>query len=579
MNHATPATAVQELSAPSPPLPFEKPSPGTWMFDASHCERPLPRIMWGVLEHAFTTGNREGCASYGILFDTVELQLVNGFMYVCARPLGGPPEPRSNPPKFVFKLMFALHPGIRRRLRISEEALRNRLWREQTATYLDQAAAIEERLQELLAVDLGPLDDRALVDHLRKCRKLAEDDASIHYRVNMSRLIPVGDLMVHVTRWTEVEISEILQALRGTSPNSEEGLAELEALASLVRADAQACKLLELGEGQDAEAIVQSLMERQDEIGNAIRAWLNRIGHRTSGFSVGYPTLREMPATLLKTLRAAADNPRISDGESSGKEACARLRERIPEPHRDSFDALMEEARSVYFLRDHCTQRNTATFGLLRIAALEVGRRLQERGKLSVPEAALDLRMEDIDEALTDRGVDFDEINRWYEWRRRASGELAPEILGPAPLDPPPMDWFPDGANRRLTEAIMSYDHAMNDEVAAEAQQSAALVQGMPASPGKHRGTARLVLNPGDFDKVRPGDILIARMTAPSYNVLLPMLAGVVTDRGGMLSHPAIVSREYGIPGVVGTRCATSTIPDGAMVEIDGDAGTVRLLA
>jgi pyruvate,water dikinase len=101
----------------------------------------------------------------------------------------------------------------------------------------------------------------------------------------------------------------------------------------------------------------------------------------------------------------------------------------------------------------------------------------------------------------------------------------------------------------------------------------------VPASGGKCVGTARVVLTPTDFSKVSAGDVLVARITTPAYNVLLPLLGAVVTDRGGVLSHAAIVSREYGIPGVVGARDATTRIPDGARVEVDGDAGTVRVLA
>lgn len=77
---------------------------------------------------------------------------------------------------------------------------------------------------------------------------------------------------------------------------------------------------------------------------------------------------------------------------------------------------------------------------------------------------------------------------------------------------------------------------------------------------------------------MQKGDVLVARVTVPSYNVLLPMLAGIVTDRGGLLSHPAIVSREYDIPGVVGSKHATTTISDCSTVEVAGDAGTVRVL-
>ena len=70
----------------------------------------------------------------------------------------------------------------------------------------------------------------------------------------------------------------------------------------------------------------------------------------------------------------------------------------------------------------------------------------------------------------------------------------------------------------------------------------------------------------------------MAATTCPSYNVLLPILGAIVTDRGGLLSHAAIVAREYGLPAVVGSRDATRKIPDGARVRVDGRAGTVELL-
>lgn len=104
------------------------------------------------------------------------------------------------------------------------------------------------------------------------------------------------------------------------------------------------------------------------------------------------------------------------------------------------------------------------------------------------------------------------------------------------------------------------------------------VIHGLAASSGKCVGRARIVLRPEEFSKVQKGDVLVARVTAPSYNVLLPMLAGIVTDRGGLLSHPAIVSREYDIPGVVGSKHATTTISDCSTVEVAGDAGTVRVL-
>jgi len=74
------------------------------------------------------------------------------------------------------------------------------------------------------------------------------------------------------------------------------------------------------------------------------------------------------------------------------------------------------------------------------------------------------------------------------------------------------------------------------------------------------------------------GDVLVTASTTEAFNILLPLLGGIVTDNGGLLSHAAIVSREYGIPGVVGTREATERIADGIRVRVDGDAGEVTML-
>ena len=81
-----------------------------------------------------------------------------------------------------------------------------------------------------------------------------------------------------------------------------------------------------------------------------------------------------------------------------------------------------------------------------------------------------------------------------------------------------------------------------------------------------------------DLGRIKVGDILVDRNTSASINFVLPLLGAIVTDRGGQLSHAAIVSREYGIPGVVGTRDATSVIKDGDRIRVDGGAGSVQVL-
>jgi pyruvate,water dikinase len=92
------------------------------------------------------------------------------------------------------------------------------------------------------------------------------------------------------------------------------------------------------------------------------------------------------------------------------------------------------------------------------------------------------------------------------------------------------------------------------------------------------RGIARVVRSLRDAGRVQPGDVLVAEMTAPSWTPLFATVAAVVTDTGGILSHCAVVAREYQIPAVVGAGRATSVIQDGQLVEVDGDRGVVRII-
>jgi pyruvate,water dikinase len=105
------------------------------------------------------------------------------------------------------------------------------------------------------------------------------------------------------------------------------------------------------------------------------------------------------------------------------------------------------------------------------------------------------------------------------------------------------------------------------------------VLRGVPASPGRGRGPARLVNGPADFARFQSGDVLICRSTTVSWVPLFNMASGIVADVGGALSHAALVAREFGIPAVCGTGSALELLLDGEMVEVDGTAGTVRRIA
>jgi rifampicin phosphotransferase len=116
------------------------------------------------------------------------------------------------------------------------------------------------------------------------------------------------------------------------------------------------------------------------------------------------------------------------------------------------------------------------------------------------------------------------------------------------------------------------------DAVEIVTVEAGEVVQGVPGCPGIVRGIARVVLDSHDPTALEPGDILVAPITDPSWTPLFVPAAGVVVDVGAPLSHAIIVSRELGIPCVVSATDATKRIPDGALVEVDGDTGVVTIL-
>ncbi len=102
------------------------------------------------------------------------------------------------------------------------------------------------------------------------------------------------------------------------------------------------------------------------------------------------------------------------------------------------------------------------------------------------------------------------------------------------------------------------------------------ILRGIPASPGKISGKAVVVKSSKDFKKVKKGMILVTTATTPAFTPILSKVIGIVTDYGGVCSHAAMISREFGIPCVVGTEKATKKIKDFMKITVDGSKGVVE---
>lgn len=149
-------------------------------------------------------------------------------------------------------------------------------------------------------------------------------------------------------------------------------------------------------------------------------------------------------------------------------------------------------------------------------------------------------------------------------------GAAAAEVLG-APQD---IEWAIAGGRVWLVQS-RPITAALPATRSDEPRTSSIDLVGAPGSPGVAHGPTRVIRGPEDFGSVRHGDILICRSTDPSWTALLGVASGVVTEIGGVLSHAAIVAREFGIPAVLGVRDAMTLLHDKPSVAIDGTTGVV----
>jgi pyruvate,water dikinase len=463
---------------------------------------------------------------------------------------------------------------MRSRIATSARAFQARQWRTDLETWdtQDKPAAIE-RHKAIQIIDVAALSDEALVAHLHDCREHTAKMVELHHKYTATAIVLTGDLLAHAVPWTGATPGEVLSLLKGSSPISQGFAADELVKAGDALAHNDHAMAVLRSDAPPAERIEQ-LSEDQD-VGPAVRAYVEAVRYRSVGYDVGDPSAGEMPEVMVQALATAAAGVPAPASDATAVDA---LRARVPTEHRAQFDELVSEARLVNRLRDErgVYSDGWAT-GLARRALLEAGRRLHARGLLLDPAHAVDLKLEELSALLRGQpGPSPEEAAAHHEWRTTHASEDAPPFLNAMPAPPPPADLLPPAA-RRASRAV---DAALaNLFGVSEAANSDRVLRGLSVNSGTYEGPARLVDSPADFGRIRQGDVLVTRSTSPYFNVVLPLLGAIVTDRGGQLCHAAIVAREYGIPGVVGTREATTLIEDGDQVRVDGTTGEVHVLA
>ena len=536
-------------------LRFEPPGPGSWAQDPVHFPRPMSRYFQETHPPPFKKGTNDFARYYGLLIDGLQMGYVKGFGYRQVLP-----APEAEIPE---------------RFRRAEQVFAKKIWREQLRDWDEKwkPSSIATH-RELQAVNPDALSDVELVAYLTRCRDHHSDMLAQHMRFTAGAVLPTGDFLAHVGDWTGLPPSELLGLMRGSAAVSAGGSDEMQRLKQAFAQDPATREIL--ASGGDPAQVLASLRSLGGEAGAAISGYLDLVGNRlVDGFDIAEPTALELPDVLLRAIRIAVsteDQADLSDAR------IAEVRAQVPAAHRAEFDELLGEARLTYRLRDERgVYSDIWASGIMRRAALGAGRRVASRGRIATPHQILDASLDEMCTLVTGAGgPSADELAKRAEYRGTYTAKDAPPFLGPPEPPPPDLAALPPSAARVMRAIFIALGHVFGS---SQAQHEEKVLHGLAASKGVYEGPARRVSGPSEFGRIAKGDVLVTASTTEAFNILLPLLGGIVTDNGGLLSHAAIVSREYGIPGVVGTREATERIADGVRVRVDGDAGEVTVLA
>lgn len=342
----------------------------------------------------------------------------------------------------------------------------------------------------------------------------------------------------------------VLEVVQGGDNATQAVDAGIWQLAEHARGTPAVARLLAVDEDGDALA----LLRREPPAAAFVAAFdgfIERHGARSEGWELTLPTWRERPETPLAFVRAqltsGAPPPRERAAASLARRQQARDRALagLPSAQHAEFSSLVDQLGGYVRIREDRAYWQMVLAGEVRGALLRIGEGLTASGALDRAADVLFLGPDDLE-----RGRAGDLRPRvdgrraeWEAWHK----VVPPDVIGaPAPAGP----------------AV---------EVARDT------LRGSAASRGVVSGPARIIDSPEEGERLRPGDVLVCVMSTPAWTPLFGIVAGIVAETGGALSHPAITAREYGIPAVVGVKGATTRIAEGQTVTVDGGAGTVSL--
>lgn len=553
------ARPITALPAAPVPIPVEPP-PGDWDRDDHHgVLSPLGWHWLAPYPKAMAAGMRE----LGMPVKDILTARIGGQLYLQMQMPGGGAKA---PPSWVLWLATRLVPSMRRANRTCAALLDGETFVADVERWeAEQRPALRREIDALFVEDPSGLGDDELLARIQASLDLTRRGLELHARLGAPPILGVGKLALFLEDELGWSPDRAWELVAGSSGSTTELHRRLERLVAEHEAELPSDPPRTWGE----------LADRCPRLEAALADWLAENRLRMLHYDPRHPTLGERPEVVLAILDGILSSrggaaPVVGGAPVALEEARAALDEaRFAE-----LERLLAVARRCHALRDdNGVEAVSRPTGLLRHFVLELGRRLE--GELGDAAHAVYLEPSEHGPALRRELPDL----RARVERRRGEESWALANRGARrhgkPKPPmPPLSAFPSGLGR----VMRIFSWVERGEATPDEAPEGEPLRGFGVGGRAVTARARVIQRPEQLVGLRHGEIVVCRITSPEWSVSLGKVAALVTDEGGVLSHPAIIAREYGVPAVVGAAGATRRVATGDTIRVDPAAGTVTIV-
>jgi pyruvate,water dikinase len=538
---------------------FPKPDEieGFWALDKMHAPRPIAPLSFDLIVRTLAEGFTKAQAEYDcpIMVTTKE---INHYFYVAFHPLPDGAEIERRMQTYHQKLAEKV-PGV------------GKTWDE------EWKPAVIASNTPLKTEDYSGLSDAELVAKLDEFTERMRHQWWIHGHINFVLLSSSAfcDLYDEIMQ-PEIP-TEAYETLQGFHTRSVDASRGLWALSRTVKNSPALRQLFTTKEPKDVLAALD-----ESEEGRAFRTQLDEYlfeyGWRHDAvYDLADIPWREDPSIPLASIAAMVDLPESEDPEQQYQQRVARreelmskLRAKVADDPEQAakVEELYEAARYSFPLtEDHAFYIDQLYIGVFRRFVLALGDRLVAKGVIDQRDDVFFLYRDELADALINGGDQRSLVSERRASFDRSAQVIPPTALGTPPPPPDAPDPFMDALVYRLLGITPPEENADENVLKAVA-----------GSPGIYTGTARVVRSLSEaIEELEDGEVMVCEMTLPPWVPMFSIAGAVVSDVGGVLSHAAIVAREFGVPAVVGTDVGTKVIRTGQTVTVDGNAGVIYL--